>query len=743
MRTNFAPGGDHGNRARGVLSGMPTLHPPRLRPPRPAAAIAATISIGFGIGLGIGSPLAAQSAPSARTASAPPNAPAIVVRGDSTLLLRYDGAVVFEGTLSVRGEVPVVNLLVDSSGGSVTQVVKVTARGRGGALTLRARLNTSGESFATEADPAEDSRPVVRHAVGNADNARNRAVYDRQRDWLLSVDEPARVRVRAGGVGDTVSRYEFTAEGGEIAIRFRPRYYQRHRGLARYEPWTYRPWAHSVAGWTSWYAFRDKVTEADIHRTADVMRDVLRPFGFTYLQIDDGFQQVPIGTPDHWLTANAKFPSGLPALQQAIRARGLEPGIWTNVSFAMRDSALAHPEWFVRDASGQPAYGNWVGYVMDGSSPATLNALIRPVYDSLRAMGWTYFKLDALRHLRYEGFNSFPEYFTQRGLDREQVFRDVVADIRSRIGLDRYLLACWGIRPELIGLVDGMRVGDDGFGYGAFAQYNSFNNVVWRNDPDHIELRQPDRYRATTLTSITGSVMMVTDPPEVYRTAQVDAALRTAPVLFTRPGQVYDVDPSRSALLGTVGNTTSGSGPRPFDADQRLLVPLHLLDIARPFEQWSVVARTGGDADIPLTDLGLEPGTEYVGFEFWTRRALGVVRDTLHAGAVDPTFQVQAICLRKRTTHPQLLATNHHVTCGGVDLQEVTWRDDALQGTSDVVGGDPYELYVTTPAAYGVPTVTVEGATLVSQRASQGVRVLRLLARRDGRVTWTLRYGPR
>jgi hypothetical protein len=219
--------------------------------------------------------------------------------------------------------------------------------------------------------------------------------------------------------------------------------------------------------------------------------------------------------------------------------------------------------------------------------------------------------------------------------------------------------------------------------------------------------------------------------------------LRTAPVLFTRPGQVYDVDPSRSALLGTVGNTTSGSGPRPFDADQRLLVPLHLLDIARPFEQWSVVARTGGDADIPLADLGLEPGTEYVGFEFWTRRALGVVRDTLHAGAVDPTFQVQAICLRKRMAHPQLLATNRHVTCGGVDLQQVTWRDGALHGASDVVGGDPYELYVTTPAAYGVPTVTVEGATLVSQRASQGVRVLRLLARRDGRVTWTLRYGRR
>ncbi len=679
-------------------------------------------------------------APALAAQSAPPNAPAVVVRTDSTLTVRYEGATLLDGRFTARGDAPAVSLLVDSSGGVITQVVKLTARGRGGRVQLRARLFTSGESFATEADPAEDSRPVVRHAVGNATNARNRALYDRRRDWLLSIDEPAQVRVRAAGVGDTVSTYDLTAEGIEIAVRFRPRFYQQHRGLARFEPWTYRPWAHSVAGWTSWYAFRDKVTEADIHRTADVMRDVLRPFGFTYLQIDDGYQQVPIGTPDHWLQANTKFPAGLSALRRAISDRGLEPGIWTNVSFAMRDSALAHPEWFVRDAAGQPAEGNWVGYVMDGSSPATMDALIRPVYDSLRAMGWTYFKLDALRHLRYEGYNSFSAHFAQRGLDREQVFRNVVADIRDRIGLDRYLLACWGIRPELIGLVDGMRVGDDGFGYGAFAQYNSFNNVVWRNDPDHIELRQPDRYRATTLTSITGSVMMVTDPPEVYRTSHVDAALRTAPVLFTRPGQVYDVDPSRSALLGTVGATTSGSGPRPFDADQRLLVPLHLLDIARPFGQWSVVARTGGDADIPLADLGLEPGTDYVGFEFWTRRALGVVRDTLHAGPVDPTFQVQAICLRTRTTHPQLLATNRHVTCGGVDLQQVQWRDGALQGTSDVVGGDPYELYVTTPAGFGVPTVTVEGATLVSQRVSQGVRVLRLLAPRDARVSWTLRY---
>ena len=120
---------------------------------------------------------------------------------------------------------------------------------------------------------------------------------------------------------------------------------------------------------------------------------------------------------------------------------------------------------------------------------------------------------------------------------------------------------------------------------------------------------------------------MLTDLPEVYRTDRAEAARRTAPVLFTRPGQVYDVDPSRSSLLAMANTELSGSGPRPFDADQREIVSLYQLDIARPFEQWTVLARTRDDGEaIPLGELGLAPGTDYLAFEFWTRKFLGVVR---------------------------------------------------------------------------------------------------------------------
>jgi len=679
--------------------------------------------------------LAAAQAP-----TEPPNAPAIVEISDRRVVPRYQARVLLDASVATTGGPVEFRRLTDSTGGRVTQVLKWTAGGNG-RLTISGVVRGSPEAFAAESEPREDGLPVVRHASGPVTNRLNRAVYDRRADWVLSVDVPARVELVPMASADSSVSYRLIASGGEISLRFRPRFYQLHRGLAEYRPWEYRPWQQSVAGWTSWYAYFDRVTQDDIHRTADVLGEVLRPFGYRYLQIDDGYQQLPIGLPDHWLNANAKFPDGLAELRRYISARALEPGIWTNVSFQDRAAAEAHPGWFVPTEAGGPAMGNWVGYVMDASATGTMDSLVLPVYRALRQMGWTYFKLDALRHLRYEGYNSHAEYFTRKGLDRAQVFRDFVRQVRETIGNDVYLLACWGIRPELIGLVDGVRVGDDGFGYGSFAQYNSFNNVVWRNDPDHIELHQPDGYRAATLTTLTGSVLMLTDRPEVYRTDRVEAAKRTAPVLFTRPGQLYDVDPSRSSLLSLAATELSGSGPRPFDADQREVVTLYQLDLARPFEEWTVLARTRDDpAVIPLAELGLLPGTDYLGFEFWTRQPLGVLRDTLRPSPIDPRYGVQVICLRRRVERPQLLGTNRHVTCGGPDLSEVAWGDSTLSGTSDLVAGDPYELYLNEPERYRFDGVDVVGARVTGQKLEGTMRVIRIESKPGGVARWRVRY---
>ncbi|MGZ5425521.1 MAG: alpha-galactosidase, partial [Candidatus Aminicenantales bacterium] len=401
--------------------------------------------------------------------------------------------------------------------------------------------------------------------------------------------------------------------------------------------------------------------------------------------------------PDLWLTANDKFPRGLAFLPAYIKSKGLKPGIWTNVAFKQADYAAAHKDWFVTDENGEPARGNWVEFSLDGSNPEALDAVVRPVYRGLKDMGWEYFKVDALRHLRYEGYNAHAGYFHKRKKDPVKAFRAYVEAVREEIGRDRFILGCWGIRPELAGLIDGCRIGTDGFSYAGMAQFNSWNNVVWRNDPDHIELNE-DRFKSTLVTSLTGSVLLLTDKPEVYRTDVIEPARRAAPVLWTVPGQIFDVDPSRSDELGRVAAEVSGSGSRVFDASLLPTCDLFLLEIDRPFESWAVLGRTGESVrEIKFGDLGLDPSKEYYVFEFWTKRLLGSFSGSFAPGPLDPLFRSQALAIRERTSHPQVLATSRHVTCGGVDLADVRWSGLTLTGTSRVVAGDAYEVYLTEP----------------------------------------------
>ena len=698
--------------------------------PRLPLALALVLALSAGR-----APAAAAQAP-----AEPPNAPATASGSQGHWTLAYGGRTLLDLSVGGREATAEFRAAVDSAGGAVTQVLKWTARGRGG-LVLQGVVIASDQAFPCEVEPREDGLRIVRNSVGLGENGLNRAVYDRHGDWVLSVDYPARVTIKPVAASADSTAFRLEASGGEIALRFRPRYYQRHRGLAQYRPWTYRVWDRSVAGWTSWFAFLDRVTEADITRTADVLAATLAPYGYEYLQIDDGYEQEPIGLPGHWLEANRKFPSGLDGLRRYVAGRGLKPGIWTNTTFHDSAWAVAHPAYFLAAPEGGPAYGNWVGFVMDGANPETLDSLVRPVYATLARQGWQYFKVDALRHLRYEGYNSYAEAFRRRGQDRVAVYRGFVQAIRDAIGPQAFMLACWGVRPELAGIIDATRVGTDGFGYGGFAEYNSYNNVVWRNDPDHIQLSAPDAYRATTLTSLTGSVLMLTDPPEVYRTGRVEAARRAAPVPFTVPGQIYDVDPSRSSLIGQADVSVSGSGPRPFDADQRLVQPLYQLDVTRPFERWTVLARTGGaGGPIRFADLGLAADREYLVFEFWTRRLLGAFRDSFAPGPVDPGYLVQDFCIRERQEHPQLAATSRHVGCGVADLVDVAWSADTLKGHSDLVGGDAYELYLTEPRGFRFAGASADGAKVLGSRRAGGLRVVRLKTPGAARVAWRVRW---
>jgi hypothetical protein len=685
--------------------------------------------------------LAAQKGPSSIDPA--PNSPARIDVADGKIRITYAGRLIFEGTIEAEAKALQQRSQVYTTGEKIGQMLLLFSRGSRTPVKLSGTIRGSEEAFPCEAD-RRDRRGagplIVRHVSGLSRSLLNRAVYDRKQDWVLSVDENPRVTVLPVESSSQGNSFALTAEGNEIVLRFRPRFYQKHRGLAFFEPWTYKPWPGSVAGWISWFAFFDRVTEKDMMETADVFSETLRPYGYEYFQMDDGYQRAT-GAPEFWLNPNEKFPRGLEFLAGYIKSKGLIPGIWMGVQVSQEDFVRKHLDWFVRDGRGNPVRGNWISFPLDASNPEALQNVVRPLFQGFRAQGWEYFKVDGLRHLRYEGYNANKDYFDRKKIDRVDAYRRYVKTARDVIGRDHFMLGCWGIRPELTGLIDGCRIGDDGFAYAGLAQYNSFNNIVWRNDPDHIELNE-DAFRSTLVTTLTGSLLMLTDKPALYRTAAIEPAKRAAPVLFTLPGQIFDVDPSRSLNLWRADVEVSGSGPRVFDGGYTPACFLYLLEIDRPFENLLVLGRTGGDlAEIRFADLGLDPEREYFVFEFWSKKLLGGFTGSFAPGPLDPKFRSQAFCIRERKPHPQVIATSRHVTCGGVDLLDARWDGMVLSGRSRGVKGDPYILYITEPTGFAFDKLDIQGAKLEKTERGGSLLRLSLMPGGDAEILWSAKFS--
>jgi alpha-galactosidase len=609
-----------------------------------------------------------------------------------------------------------------------------------GAIELSGEIFGDNESIACESE-AKDGLKYVRHVVGLSNNMRNQSVYERKQDWLISFDNYYnKVLISPSAISDSDYRYNFSAKGAEIIIRFKPQFYKKHRGLEYFEPSTYSVWKKPVVGWCSWFAFLDNIDEEKIKHTADVISKKLKPFGLEYLQIDDGYQQNPIGLPNTWLTANKKFPSGLQNLASYISNLGLKPAIWTNVSFADSVAAFQNKNLFVQNNNHQPARGNWIGYVMDGSNQSTLEKLVAPVYNSLQKQGWKYFKLDALRHLKYEGYNSYAEYFSNKNISRNEAYQNFVKAVRKEIGKENFLLACWGIRPELVGIADGCRIGNDGYSYAGLAQFNSYNNIIWRNDPDHIELSEKEAYRSCTATSLTGSLFMLTDKPEKYETSLTEAARRCIPVLFTQPGQVYDVDPSRSSHIAMADVEMSGSGPRIFDASSTTTTGLFLLEINRPFENWLVLGRLDErDQKISFKDLGLDDRKKYICFEFWSKKSLGAFQGQFYPGSIDSNYHCQVFCIREKQDHPQLLATNRHVSCGALEIKTMQWKNNMLEGTSGLTNGDDYTIYINEPDEFHLKKINLSDGEIITNKKEGSIRSITIRSS-SSELSWKIEY---
>jgi len=637
-------------------------------------------------------------------------------------------------------------------------------RGARGSITQTLRLRIpSGKPLRVEAGPeaiaaetagdAQRRFALIRTSHGPSVNLRNNAIYDRTGDWMLEF--PAGTRIVPSRASGGATEFTVTPSAADVAPVFRPRYYQKHRHLTHFEPWTYQVRRDSITGWSSWWAYMRNFRQQHLDDTLKVWREKrFADYGYRFIQIDDVYQGrhddarshaansngYQGGHPDTWLDWRLdRFPGGLEGYAESCRMAGFSPAIWMGCFFSDNATADAHPDWFVKGPDGKPFPAPWASYGVDTTVPEAAEALVRPTFRGLRNARIDYVKIDQLRHLLYDNFQHNPQWFAAKGIGPADLFRNYLRIAREELGRDTFILSCWGVLPESIGYADACRIGGDGYGPVTLQQYNSFNGLVWLNDPDHCDVlpkktaAEAGNVRNTkdvaavandtlirpALASIAGAMLMLSDAPAVYQDERNLRGLRkSSPVISSVPGQLYDFDPQKTNVLRDTERMAiqSGTQPSPVDADQfGKVCPFWLNEFDTGFDHWNVLHRLNWSKDAMAAakarfdDLGLDPSKTYIVHEFWSGRTLGIVSGGFDLAALDP-MGLQSFAIREALDRPQLVTTSRHLSQGAAEIELLAWdsKTTTLDGRSRVIAGDKYRVKIHVPKGYQLEAATVE-----------------------------------
>jgi hypothetical protein len=479
------------------------------------------------------------------------------------------------------------------------------------------------------------------------------------------------------------------------------------------------------SGFCTWYSqpHGGASDEQHLAEQSAVAARQLAPFGFSVVQIDDGWQMgIKTNGPKRNFTGhnpNGPYPKGMKAAADNIKSLGLVPGIWF-MPFAGTWSDpffQEHPDWFVKHEDGSPYETAWGGTCLDMTHPGAREHL-RGVVDRLaNAWGYQYFKMDGL----WTGTGTKQQYvnsgykddgigdavFHNPDKSNLEAYRDGFRLVRKTVGRKVFILGCNGPQNMrsyggAFGLVDGMRIGPDnksdwksllrGPTFGS--RHYFLNGRIWYNDPDPLYVRDKVPLNHAQLicswVTLSGQLNLSSEWFPGLPAERLDLLKRTLP--------------------------SHGLKPRPADLFERDLPSLWLLTDTRGEPRRDIVGIFNWESkeqrfDYPLERLGLEAKAEYVAFDYWQNALVQPLK-----GRLQITVPAESCCIlavRPRASHPQLLSTSRHITQGIVDVLEEKWDEKAraLTGRSKVVAGDPYELRIMANSAADAVQVSSDAHT--------------------------------
>lgn len=439
------------------------------------------------------------------------------------------------------------------------------------------------------------------------------------------------------------------------------------------------------AGWCSWYFYYQEIGEDEVKRNTDWIAQNLRDYGAVYVQIDDGWQGTGHGLGENrdWTTIDKRFPSGMASLASYIKSRGLKPGIWlaphgqSNAAVVKKNHGV-----FLLKTDGTSASSTCEGQFLLDPSTAESQQYLKDLFANLSRWGYEYFKIDGQPIVVREYRNKKSSMKNPTG-DSDELYRDTLASIRLAIGPNRYLLGCWVVPLEGVGLMNGSRIGADvlpnwdGFKFAVRAtmEYYFLHNLAWYTDPDVLVVRAPlplEQARAwATLQGLTGQSLLTSDRLSDLSAERVDLLRRVYPAVDIVPMDLFKSE--RDKRIWDLKVNHLG---RNYD-----VVGVFNFDETRPSPIY-----------VGWNDLGLPEDKPVHVFDFWNKEYLGAWEKGVSLDLAPASTRV--LTLLPQQDHPQLISTSRHLTQGWVDLVSQTYdpANNSYQGRSKVVKNDPYEI---------------------------------------------------
>ncbi|HUU99019.1 MAG TPA: hypothetical protein VM487_25075 [Phycisphaerae bacterium] len=579
-------------------------------------------------------------------------------------------------------------------------------------------------------------------------------LYDLHQDLMISWFghkwEWKEAHLKPDENGDLTATMEVELGPKTWIVNIKPHYYRTHLGYRYHQPWERRPNLEPIAGWCTWEAYRREVSEAKVLEGADFFAGHLRAYGLEYIQIDDGFEKLPFPADtektiaDNWLEMKPEFPSGHAGVAKRIKERGFQPGIWTSSSVYNHDWADAQPEFLLKDESGELLLGDWIRYILD-CTPAALEKHVAPYFRGLREAGYTYFKIDGIRHLLYDGLQEAVLRGLMTNDEAERRFRRFLECGRREIGPDSYWLSSWGVLTQMVGLCDACRIAQDAMPNWAGMQMQIVESARWffthrilyLNDPDHVCARAPFEWSRSVLSlvSLTGQLFMLSDALHEYDERRIRVIQQCLPPLTTMTSETGPLNTDYAAFTWTKlhsfavvkekQDVRKPYTPEPAGDQEayNMAGVWETLDDDHPFSSlWAVHLDTGIGrwcvagrwASLPLrasklefANLALDPAREYLVFDFWKQEYLGRFAGELDCPEL-PLGHCQILGIRAALDRPQLLSSSRHVSQDAVSVKTQSWTDNELTLGLEGVCGTRETYWVHVPPGFEFATVTGE-----------------------------------